>query len=94
MQSGQPDPEHLMLVEVQSLQDKNVHVFSLRIPRHEWLKYYYGEANKVFVRTGKGVLISLPARHFRPFTNYTGVQGYFVMELTKENKLLSLKRLP
>jgi hypothetical protein len=73
--------------------EEGSHVFRVRIPRDEWMRYYNGEANKVFVRTGTGLMVSIPAHHFRPFTTFTGLQGVFVMELGKGRKLLSLNRL-
>ena len=71
----------------------NVHYFRITMSSDEWMRYYRGSADAVLVRDMNGLKISIPARHFRPFTTYSGVQGLFRLILDENHKFISLERL-
>lgn len=66
--------------------------FSLQLSNDQFLKFYQGVANNVTVTAEDGRRISFPARNILSFLTKDGIRGYFEMELTAENKFVSIKK--
>lgn len=67
--------------------------FSLNLSYEQYLKVYQGIAKSVSVIADDGRRIAFPAGNIQSFLTKQGINGYFEMELTPENKFVSIKRL-
>ena len=67
--------------------------FSLNLPYDEYLKVYQGIAKFVSVVADDGRSVSFPAGKIQTFLTRDGINGYFEMKLTLENKFVSIKKL-
>jgi hypothetical protein len=64
--------------------------FSLSLSYDQYLKVYQGIAKNVSVLADDGRRIEFPAGKIQPFLTKQGINGYFELELTTENKFISL----
>jgi len=72
----------------------NQHIhFSLNLPYDRFLQVYQGVAKKISVVASDGRRIAFPATNIQSFLTKDGINGYFDMELTPENKFVSIKKL-
>ena len=67
--------------------------FTLQLTYDKYLKVYQGAAKNVSVIADDGRRIAFPARNIQSFLNKDGINGYFEMILTAENKFVSIKKL-
>jgi hypothetical protein len=67
--------------------------FSLNLSYEQYLKVYQGIAKSVSVIADDGRRIDFPAGNIQSFLTKQGINGHFEMELTSENKFVSIKRL-
>ena len=67
--------------------------FNLNLNYQQYLQVYQGSAKNVSVIADDGRRIAFPARNIQSFLNRDGINGYFEMELTAENKFISIKKL-
>ena len=67
--------------------------FTLQLSYDKYLKVYQGAAKNVSVIADDGRRIAFPARNIQSFLSKDGINGYFEMELTAENKFVSIKKL-
>lgn len=67
--------------------------FSLQITYEQYLQVYQGAAINISVMADDGRRIAFPARNVQSFLTKDGIHGYFEMELSKENKFVSIKKL-
>jgi len=67
--------------------------FQLSLSADQYLKVYQGIAKNISIRADDGRRISFPAQNIKPFLTHTGIYGYFEMELTAENKFISIRKL-
>jgi hypothetical protein len=67
--------------------------FTLKLSYDQFLQVYQGTAKNVSVVADDGRRIAFPARNIQSFLSKDGINGYFEMELTAENKFVSLKLL-
>jgi len=66
--------------------------FTLRLSYEQYLQVYQGTAKNISVVADDGRRIAFPARNIQSFLTKEGVHGYFEMELTAENKFISVKK--
>ena len=67
--------------------------FKLQLSYDKYLKVYQGAAKNVSVVATDGRRIAFPARNIQSFLTKDGINGYFEMVLTAENKFVSIKKL-
>ena len=67
--------------------------FQLLLTYEQFLQVYQGIAKNVTVTADDGRRIAFPARNIQTFLTKDGIRGYFEMELTAENKFVSIKRI-
>jgi len=67
--------------------------FSLQLSYDQYLQVYQGAAKNISVVAIDGRRIAFPARNVQSFLTRKGINGYFEMELTNENKFISVKKL-
>ena len=67
--------------------------FTIQLSYDKYLKVYQGAAKNVSVIADDGRRIAFPARNIQSFLNKDGINGYFEMILTAENKFVSIKKL-
>jgi len=67
--------------------------FSLQLSYDQFLQVYQGVAKNISVVADDGRRIAFPARNIQSFLTKQGVSGYFQMELTAENKFVSITKL-
>jgi hypothetical protein len=67
--------------------------FSLNLSYDQFAMVYQGIAKNVSVVADDGRRIEFPAGKLQPFLTRQGISGRFLLELTAENKLVSLQRL-
>lgn len=67
--------------------------FSLNLSYEQYAKVYQGIAKNVSVVADDGRRIEFPAGKIQPFLTRQGISGRFVLELTAENKLVSIQQL-
>ena len=62
----------------------------LNISAEEWLSYYRGQANRVSCQADDGTRIELPAENLRKYVTSSGIKGIFLLQISSDNKFLSL----
>ncbi|MDO9423769.1 MAG: DUF2835 domain-containing protein [Methylobacter sp.] len=67
--------------------------FALTLSYDQYLKVYQGIAKNVSVVADDGRRVAFPAGRIQSFLTKQGINGYFEMELTPENKFVSIKKL-
>jgi len=67
--------------------------FSLQLSYDQYLQVYQGAAKNISVVATDGRRIAFPARNVQSFLTRKGINGYFEMELTAENKFICIKKL-
>jgi len=67
--------------------------FRLNLSADQYLKVYQGIAKNISAQADDGRRIAFPAQNIKQFLTHDGVYGYFEMELTAENKFVSIKKL-
>jgi len=67
--------------------------FNLSISAKLTHRIYEGQARFILVYTDAGLKLQLPAQNFINYVSDAGIQGRFRVEITEENKLISLRRL-
>jgi hypothetical protein len=67
--------------------------FSLNLSYVQYALVYQGIAKNVSVVADDGRRIEFPAGKIQPFLTRQGIRGHFVLELTAENKLVSIQQL-
>lgn len=67
--------------------------FSIHLSYEQYLKVYQGSAKNISVAADDGRRIAFPARNIQSFLTKEGINGYFQMELTAENKFVCLKKI-
>jgi len=67
--------------------------FSLQLSYDQFLQVYQGVAKNISVVANDGRRIAFPARNIQSFLTKDGINGYFEMILTNENKFVSIKKL-
>ena len=67
--------------------------FTLKLSYDQYLQVYQGTAKNISVVADDGRRIAFPARNIQSFLSKDGINGYFEMILTAENKFVSLKKL-
>ncbi len=67
--------------------------FSLQISYDQYLQVYQGIAKNISVIADDGRRIAFPARNIQSFLTKEGVNGFFEMELTADNKFVRIKKL-
>ncbi|MDO9169261.1 MAG: DUF2835 domain-containing protein [Methylobacter sp.] len=67
--------------------------FALALSSDQYLKVYQGMAKNVSVVADDGRRIVFPAGRIQSFLTNQGINGYFEIELTPENKFVSIKKL-
>lgn len=67
--------------------------FNLYLSYDQFLAVYQGIANTVNVRADDGRRIQFPASKIQRFLTKDGIQGYFEMELTPQNKFVAINRI-
>jgi hypothetical protein len=67
--------------------------FNIRLGYEQFLQVYQGFAKNVSVLAEDGRRVSFPAMNIQSYLTKDGINGYFEMELTAENKFISIKKL-
>lgn len=67
--------------------------FKLYLSYDQFLAVYQGIANTVNVQADDGRRIQFPASKIQRFLTKNGIQGYFEMELTAQNKFVAINRI-
>jgi hypothetical protein len=67
--------------------------FPLNLSYDQYYMVYQGVAHHVSVVADDGRTVSFPARKIQTFLTKQGINGYFEMEITAENKFVSIKKL-
>lgn len=67
--------------------------FALNLSYDQYFKVYQGIAKNVYVVADDGRKVAFPAGKIQPFLTKQGINGHFEMELTPENKFVSIKKL-
>lgn len=67
--------------------------FKLNLSYDQYLSVYQGVAKTVSVIADDGRRIQFPAGNIQPFLTRQGIQGYFEIELTQQNKFVGIKKL-
>ncbi|PHS27582.1 MAG: hypothetical protein COA83_00095 [Methylophaga sp.] len=65
----------------------------MNISREQALRYYQGTAKVVIVTALSGQKLQFPVEHIRPFIDQNGIQGQFIIQFDKDNKLIALNRI-
>lgn len=66
--------------------------FYLRISYLAFKSYYDDVAHYVEVTSECGQQLRIHARHFIGFVTHQGIQGYFILTLSKEGTVVSLSK--
>ena len=67
--------------------------FALSLSYDQYLKVYQGIAKNISVASDDGRTVVFPAGRIQSFLTRQGISGYFEMELTPDNKFVSIKKL-
>jgi len=72
--------------------NQSIH-FSLHLTYDQYLRVYQGTAKNISVVADDGRRISFPAGNVQSFLSRDGINGFFEMVLTAENKFVEIKKL-
>lgn len=67
--------------------------FRLNLGYDQYLAVYQGVAKNVTVLADDGRRIMFPAGKIQRYLTKDGIQGYFEMELTAQNKFVGIRKL-
>lgn len=67
--------------------------FKLNLSYDQYLAVYQGVAKTVTVIADDGRRILFPAGNIQRYLSKNGIQGYFEMELTPQNKFVGINKL-
>ena len=67
--------------------------FSIQLSYEQYLKVYQGIAKTITVVSDDGRKVVFPAGNIQSFLTKQGINGYFEMELTFQNKFIGIKKL-
>ena len=67
--------------------------FHLNLSYEQYLAFYQGVTKTIMVKADDGRNISFPGSNIQRYLTKTGIQGYFEMELTTQNKFIGIKKL-
>ena len=67
--------------------------FKLNLTYAQYLAVYQGMAKTVSALTDDGRRIQFPAGNIQRYLTKTGIQGHFEMELTPQNKFVTITRI-
>ncbi len=67
--------------------------FTLSLSYDQFFQVYQGIAKNVSVIAEDGRRVAFPAGRIQSFLTRQGINGYFEMELTPENKFVSIKTI-
>lgn len=67
--------------------------FSLNLTYDQFLTVYQGIAKNVSTLADDGRRIQFPAGNIQSFLTKQGIQGYFEMELTAQNKFIGIRKI-
>lgn len=67
--------------------------FHLNLSYDQYLLVYRGLVKSVSVKAEDGRNIQFPVGHIQQFLTNAGVQGYFEMELSPQNKFIAIKKI-
>lgn len=67
--------------------------FYLKLPADQYLRVYQGTAKRISVIAENSQRIEFPAANIRQFLTHNGISGLFEMELTCENKFVTIKKI-
>lgn len=65
----------------------------LRLPAHEFLRYYRAPGARVIARARDGRRVQFPASALQRFVDHSGVHGWFRLEFDATGRLLGIRRL-
>ncbi|MBV1913475.1 MAG: DUF2835 domain-containing protein [Cycloclasticus sp.] len=68
-------------------------IFKLAISAEAYLAVYKGHAKKISTRATDGRRVEFSADKVRKFLTHDGIYGVFEMDITAEQKFLSIRRL-
>lgn len=67
--------------------------FKLNLGYDQYLAVYQGIAKNISVLADDGRRIVFPAGNIQRYLTKTGIQGYFEMELTPQNKFVRINKI-
>jgi len=67
--------------------------FSLKLSYDQYLNVYRGVAKKISVIADDGRRIQFPAGKIQSFLTQQGIQGYFEMLVTAQNKFIQIRKI-
>jgi hypothetical protein len=67
--------------------------FHLDISYDQYLAVYQGAAKTVIATADDGRSIQFPAGNIQRYLSKSGIQGYFEMKLTAQNKFIAIEKL-
>lgn len=67
--------------------------FSVQLSYEQYLKVYQGIAKTITVVSDDGRNVVFPAGNIQSFLTKQGINGYFEMALTPQNKFIGIKKL-
>ncbi len=67
--------------------------FRLDLSYDQYLAVYQGVAKTIITTADDGRRVLFPAGNIQRYLNKNGIQGYFEMELTAQNKFVGIKKL-
>lgn len=67
--------------------------FSLQLSYDQYLRVYQGTARNISIIADDGRRIAFPAGNIQSFLTRDGINGYFEMVLTAENKFVNIRKL-
>jgi len=70
----------------------NKYIVPLNIEATAYQKMYRGVAQQVIAYDVEGRTIRFPAASLRPFVTREGIQGVFVIQVDKNNRLIDIQR--
>lgn len=73
--------------------NKQLLQFSISVSADQFLAVYKGYAKTISVIAHDGRRLEFAAEKLKPFLTHDGINGIFAMQLTAENRFLSIKRL-
>jgi len=72
----------------------NQHIrFNLSLSAEQYLSVYKGVAKNISTLADDGRRITFPAQNIKQFLTHSGIYGHFEMQITTDNKFISIIKL-
>ena len=69
------------------------YLVNLKLTPEQLERFYAGRVDQVWARDSRGVSLQFPLSALRPYVGHHGISGRFVLTVTDDHRLASIKKI-